>query len=269
MGVERSEVLMSDPVRNPPPGWSLTWSDEFDGPAGSAPDPATWQAEVGGHGWGNEELQYYTNGSDNAALDGASNLAIMVRRSDPLVRDCRFAGCEYTSARLISKDRLTVCHGLVQARMRLPGGRGIWPAFWMLGDDIDEVGWPRCGEIDVMENFGTDPAVVHGTVHGPGYSGRGGVTASYTAPASLADDFHVYSVRWEPDRIRWYLDDELYGTVTHADLRGNPWVFDHAFFLLLNVAVGGAFSQAPDGSVPFPQTMLIDYVRRFEPPQVE
>jgi beta-glucanase (GH16 family) len=243
------------------PGWSLAWSDEFDGAAGSPVDPATWQPEVGGHGWGNEELQYYTDSGENASLDGAGNLAIVVQRSDPHLRDRRIGGCEYTSARLISKDRVAFSYGLVQARIRLPRGRGIWPAFWMLGRNIDEVGWPQCGEIDVMENFGKDPKVVHGTVHGPGYAGGAAITASHDAGASLADGFHVYSVRWEPERIRWYLDDELYGTVTPGDLRGNPWVFDHDFFLLVNVAVGGTFSERADNSATFPQTMLIDYIR--------
>jgi beta-glucanase (GH16 family) len=164
---------------------------------------------------------------------------------------------------LVSKARVGFTYGLVQARIRLPRGRGIWPAFWMLGQNIDEVGWPHCGEIDVMENFGRDPAVVHGTVHGPGYSGATGITASYRADAALADDFHVYAVHWEPDRIRWYLDDRLYATVTPDDLRGNRWVFDHEFYLLLNVAVGGTFSVDPGPSAALPQAMLVDHVRVY------
>jgi beta-glucanase (GH16 family) len=247
------------------PGWSLAWADEFDGAAGSPADPATWRPEVGGHGWGNDELQYYTDSSHNAALDGAGNLAIVVRRVDPRPGHTRFGGRGYTSARLLSKDRVACSYGLVQARIRLPGGRGIWPAFWMLGQDIDDVGWPRCGEIDVMENFGRDPTLVHGTVHEPGYAGAAGITASHDAGTNLADDFHVYSVHWEPDRIRWYLDDALFGTVTPGDLGDNPWVFDHDFFLLLHVAVGGSFSEPPDGSTTFPQAMLVDYVRIYTP----
>lgn len=232
---------------------SLIWSEEFDGSAGSPVDPDTWQLEVGGHGWGNEELQYYTGGTENASLDGVGNLAIVARRSDS----------QYTSARLISKDRVAFTYGLVEARIQLPTCRGIWPAFWMLGQNIDEVGWPHCGEIDVMENVGQEPAVVHGTVHGPGYSGSAGVTEAHDADTSLADGFHVYSVNWEPDRIRWFLDGDLYSTVTPADLRGNPWVFDHDFFLLVNVAVGGTLPGNPDPSVTFPQTMLIDYIRVY------
>lgn len=247
-------------------GYTLSWSEEFDGAAGSSADPGTWLAETGGHGWGNEELQYYTGSSENACLDGAGNLAIAVRRPDPQVRDSRYSGCGYTSARLISKDRMAVRYGLVQARIRLPLGRGIWPAFWMLGQDIDEVGWPQCGEIDIMENFGKDPATVHGTVHGPGYSGQDGVATSHRAGASLADDFHVYAVAWEPARIRWFLDDHAYATVTPGDLRGNAWVFDHDFFLLVNVAVGGIPSESPGSSAAFPQTMLIDYIRVYMTP---
>lgn len=243
-------------------GWSLVWSDEFDGAKGSPAHPAIWQPEVGGHGWGNEELQYYSDGTENAALDGVGNLAIVVRRVDPRLRG-RFEGREYSSARLVSKGRVGFSYGLVQARIRLPEGRGIWPAFWMLGQNIDEVGWPHCGEIDVMENFGNCPAVVHGTVHGPGYAGAAGITASCRADAALADDFHVYAVHWEPGRIRWYLDHGLYATVTPDDLRGNRWVFDHEFYLLLNVAVGGTFSVDPDPSAAFPQAMLIDYIRVY------
>jgi beta-glucanase (GH16 family) len=243
------------------PGGPVVWSEEFDGAAGQPLDPAIWRHEVGGHGWGNQELQCYTDSPENAALDGGGNLAIVVRRPDERQRQGRFGGCEYTSARLVTKDRVAFTYGLVQARVRLPRGRGIWPALWMLGQDIDEIGWPACGEIDVMENFGKDPAVVHGTVHGPGYAGTAGITASHQAGASLADDFHLYSVSWEPDRICWYLDDELYGTLTPDDLQGRPWVFDHDFFLLVNVAVGGTFSQRPDSSTSFPATMLIDYIR--------
>ena len=180
------------------PGCSLAWSDEFDGQAGSPPAPGTWQQQTGGHGWGNRELQYYTGGAENAALDGAGHLVITVDRAQPQARG-RQDGCEYTSARLTSKDRLSARYGVVQARMQIPEGRGMWPAFWMMGQDFDEVGWPRCGEIDVMENFGKDPRMVYGAAHGPGYTGRA-VTASHRALLSLARGFHVYSVVWEPGR---------------------------------------------------------------------
>ena len=171
----------------------------------------------------------------------------------------RDARGRYTSARLITKDRFGFQYGTVNARIRLPGGRGIWPAFWMLGQDIDAAGWPDCGEIDILENFGTDPAAVHGTVHGPGYAGRSGVTGSCDAGVDLADDFHNYAVRWEPGRISWLLDGHLYHEVAQADLPG-PWVFDHDFYLLLNVAVGGRFSVPPPADLAFPRTMLVDRI---------
>jgi beta-glucanase (GH16 family) len=153
----------------------------------------------------------------------------------------------------------------VQARMQIPAGQGMWPAFWMMGQDFDQVGWPRCGEIDVMENFGKDPKMVHGAAHGPGYTGAD-ITASHRAHSSLAKDFHVYSVVWEPGRIRWYLDGRRYATVTPADLGSRTWAFDHEFFLLVNVAVGGTASVTPGPSVTFPQRLLIDYIRVYAAP---
>jgi beta-glucanase (GH16 family) len=228
---------------------TVVWADDFDGPAGAPVDAAAWGFEVGGNGWGNEELQVYTAGTANAALDGAGCLAITARREPD-------GG--YTSARLVTKGRMTVRHGLVTARVKVPGGRGIWPAFWMLGADIDTAGWPACGEIDVMECFGTDPRTVQGTVHGPGYAGRDGVSGRHHAAADLADDFHDYAVRWEPESVTWLFDGTPYHRVTPADLPG-PWRFEHDFYLLLNVAVGGSFSVPPDAT-DFPRTMLVDSV---------
>jgi beta-glucanase (GH16 family) len=256
---------MRDRAPGGPDAHALLWSDEFDGPAASPPDGRSWRAETGGHGWGNSELQYYTDLPANAALDGAGHLAIVVRRPGPAQAGSRFDGCGYTSARLVSKDRVRVRYGLVQARIKIPRVRGIWPAFWMLGQDIDRAGWPRCGEIDVMEHFGTGAATIHGTVHGPGYSGRSGISACCGVGSALWRDFHVYSARWEPERIRWYVDGKLYHAVTPADLAGRDWVFDHDFFLLVNAAVGGTASEPPGSSAQFPQTMLIDYIRVYAP----
>jgi beta-glucanase (GH16 family) len=254
---------MSDRVPGEFSSYSLAWSEEFNGPAGAPANPRTWRPETGGHGWGNQELQYYAASTANAALDGAGNLALTVRRPDPRLARLRHDGRQYTSARLTSKNLMSFRYGLVQARIKLPRGRGIWPAFWMLGGNIDETGWPQCGEIDVMENFGTSPATVHGTAHGPGYSGDSGITASLDARSPLGDDFHLYSVCWEPGRIRWYADQALYHTVTQADTQGNPWVFDHDFYLIINIAVGGHLSVPPDRSTTFPQAMLIDYIRIY------
>jgi beta-glucanase (GH16 family) len=250
-------------MSNRVPGWSLAWSEEFDGDAGSPPDPGTWRMETGNGGWGNQELQYYTDSGENAFLDGGGNLAIVVRQPEPAVREDRYGGCGYTSARVISQGRMALRYGLVEARIRIPDGRGIWPAFWMLGQDIGEKGWPQCGEVDIMEILGQDPAVLHATVHGPGYSGAGGVHTSRRARESLADGFHVYSLAWEPGRFRWFLDGQQYASVTPRNVRRKPWVFDHDFFLVINVAVGGTWPGNPDPSLTFPRTMLIDYVRHY------
>lgn len=232
----------------------LLAADEFDGPAGSAPNPGIWRYDLGAGGWGNAELQTYTDSRRNAALDGAGNLVITAHRE---------ADGSYSSARLKSESTYTAQYGRIEARIRIPRGQGIWPAFWMLGADIGQVGWPACGEIDVMENVGHEPGIVHGTVHGPGYSGAQGISAAYTNPsgAAFADDFHVYGVDWRPGSITWTVDGVAYRTVTRADVGSAPWVFDKPFFVILNVAVGGNWPGSPDASTRFPQQMTIDWLR--------
>ncbi|MGN8050198.1 glycoside hydrolase family 16 protein [Curtobacterium sp. 22159] len=236
---------------------TLIAADEFDGPAGSAPNPGIWRYDLGAGGWGNGELETYTDSRRNSALDGAGNLVITARRE---------ADGSYSSARLKSESTYTVQYGRIEARIRIPRGQGIWPAFWMLGADIGQVGWPACGEIDVMENVGYEPAVVHGTVHGPGYSGAAGISAAYTNPsgAAFADDFHVFAVDWRPDSITWSVDGTAYRTVTRADVGSNPWVFDKPFFVVLNVAVGGGWPGSPDASTRFPQQMTVDWLRVYQ-----
>jgi beta-glucanase (GH16 family) len=254
------------PVAVQPPTWALAWSDEFDGAAGAPVDGAKWVADTGGTGWGNRERQYYTPGVENASLDGAGRLVITARAEPPdSRRQCWYGACRYTSARLETRGRLETTYGRFEARIRIPRGQGIWPAFWMLGANIDAVGWPGCGEIDVMENIGREPAMVHGTMHGPGYSGDKGITGSYTLPSTaFADDFHVFAVEWIPGQVRWLVDEREYRRTTPADLPlGATWVFDRPFFLLLNVAVGGAWPGDPDSSSTFPQQMLVDYVRVY------
>src|SRR5437660_12528991 len=155
-------------------------------------------------------------------------------------------------------------YGRIEARIQIPRGQGLWPAFWMLGDNIPSVGWPGCGEIDIMENIGKEPGRVHGTVHGPGYSGAQGVSSPYDLRAgAFADTFHVYAIEWEPAAIRWYVDDVLYKTVTPQDLPGR-WVYDRPFFIILHLAVGGSSPGSPDATTVFPQTMRVDYVRVYE-----
>lgn len=243
--------------------WTLTWSDEFNGANGSPPDPANWVLETGGRGWGNQELETYTNRLENAQIQNG-DLVIIARReaftgTDGIARD-------YTSARLKTAGKFSQKYGKFEARIKIPFGRGIWPAFWMLGDNISSVGWPMCGEIDIMENIGRQPSVIHGSMHGPGASGARAMTAIYTLAggAKFSDDYHTFTVEWEPNIARFYVDGYLYSTKTTADLpAGATWVYDHPFFVLLNVAVGGAWPGSPDATTTFPQRMLVDYVRVY------
>jgi beta-glucanase (GH16 family) len=246
------------------PGWTLTWSDEFNAADGSPVDASKWVSESGGHGWGNQELEYYTTRLQNASQQ-AGNLVITAIQekytgADGVTRD-------YTSARLKTEGKFSQKYGRFEARIKIPQGQGIWPAFWMLGDNIAKVDWPKCGEIDIMENIGKEPALVHGTIHGPGYNGANGIGSSFALPdnAHFADDFHIYAVEWEPKAIRFYVDDREYAARTPAELpKGTKWVYDHPFFMLLNVAVGGNWPRSPDAASVFPQTMLVDYVRVYK-----
>lgn len=246
----------------------LTFKDEFNGASGTGIDPAKWTAEVGGGGWGNQELEYYTTSTENAYLDGRGSLVIKaVKLNPPLNLSCWYGPCQYTSARLVTKGKFEQKYGKFEARIKVPGGPGMWPAFWMLGNNIDTAGWPACGEIDVMENIGREPAIVHGTVHGPGYSGAGGISASFSLAdnAAFANDFHVYSTEWSENRISFYVDGIHFKTITPADLPpGATWVYDRPFFMILNFAVGGAWPGSPDGTSVFPQVMMIDYVRVYK-----
>jgi beta-glucanase (GH16 family) len=244
--------------------WTLVWSDEFNGPDGSRPDPAKWKFEVGGNGWGNHEREYYTNRPENSFLRGG-NLVIQALKEnftgpDHVTRD-------YTSARITTQGLFEQAYGRFEARIKISRGRGLWPAFWLLGNDIGTIGWPACGEIDIMENIGKEPSLVHGSLHGPGYSGDRDYTSEYKLPGGVhfADDFHVFAVEWEPKTVRFFVDRELYATFTPARLpAGMKWVFDHPFFIILNVAVGGDWPGPPDETTTFPRTMLVDYVRVYK-----
>jgi beta-glucanase (GH16 family) len=247
-----------------PSAWKLVWSDEFKGPKGAAVDSSKWSFDVGGNGWGNNELETYTSRTVNAHLEGGWLIIKALKEPftgpDSITRD-------YTSARLLTKNKFSQTYGRFEARIKIPYGQGIWPAFWMLGDNIETVRWPNCGEIDIMENIGKEPSIVHGTFHGPGYSGGKGVSAAYTLPGGqkFSADFHVFAVEWEPNVMRFYVDGLLYKTRTPADLpAGAAWVFDHPFFIILNVAVGGGWPGNPDATTVFPQQMLVDYVRVYQ-----
>jgi beta-glucanase (GH16 family) len=236
----------------------LVWQDEFDGPAGQPPDTITkWRYDVGTN-WGNFQLEYDTNRPENVSLDGNGHLTIVARRED-------YLGSAYTSARINTRGRFEQTRGRFEARMKLPSGQGLWPAFWLLGADFGTVGWPTCGEIDIMEYRGQEPRIVHGALHGPGYSGGSALTSQFELTQGAFDtDFHVFAVDWTTDRITWLVDGIAYRSVTPADLPpGTTWAFDHPFFVILNVAVGGSYVGGPSASTSFPQTMTVDYVRVY------
>ena len=244
-----------------PAGWKLSWSDEFNGPAGTAADASKWVYESGNGsgGWGNSELEYYRTGNANGALDGNGNLVIAAKQET-------YGGFQYTSARMKTQGLSggSWTYGHIEARIKIPYGQGIWPAFWMLGNDISSNSWPACGEIDIMENIGKEPSINHGSLHMPasGTSSDSQLTGSYTLKnAKLSDDFHTYAIEWSASSIDFYFDGNLYESQTPASATGRTWEFDKPFFILLNVAVGGQWPGSPDGTTVFSQTMTVDYVR--------
>jgi beta-glucanase (GH16 family) len=248
-----------------PESYTLVWSDEFTGKGGSPPDPSKWTYDIGGSGWGNHELEYYTNRRENSRIEDGK-LVITARQEAYTGPDG--AKFNYTSARLKTQGLFSQAYGRFEARIKLPAGQGMWPAFWMLGDNIDSVRWPKCGEIDIMENVGKELGINHGSLHGPSATkptSDATATVSLAAGQKLSDDFHVYAVEWEPGAVRFYLDANLYATFTAAQWpAGGTWVFDHRFFLILNVAVGGDWPGSPDATTAFPQTMQVDYVRVYK-----
>jgi len=255
----------SDKVVDPPERWVLTMSDEFD--SGTSPSPELWEIETGygpeGDGWGNDEWQLYTTSPDNVRVEGG-NLVISAQCP---VEPCDKRDGSITSARIKTKDLFEQEHGRFEASIKLPEGQGLWAAFWMLGANIDEVPWPGCGEIDIMEYVGREPDRVFGTLHGPGYSGGEAVSGNFRLPEgeTFADDFHVFAVEWDPGRITFSVDDEFYHIVRSADVswRGD-WVFNNEFFVLLNLAVGGTVGGPVGPDTVFPAEVLVDYVRIFE-----
>ena len=243
------------------PGWKLSWSDEFNSAKRSAPDPAKWSFDIGGKN-PNNELESYTSRPTNVQQKNG-DLVITARKENYTGADG--VARQYTSARIRTKGLFSQTYGRFEARIKLPLGKGIWPAFWMLGDDIDSAGWPKCGEIDIFENIG-EPSISYSTLHGPGYSGEHGISAKYALPSgeTVNTGFHLYAVEWAPNDIKFFLDDKIVAERTPADLpAGTTWVYDHPFFIILNVAVGGAWPGNPDATTKFPQKMLVDYVRVY------
>jgi len=239
--------------------WQLTWSDDFEGEAGQALDAGKWTYDIGrgDNGWGNQELQYYTDRPENVSLDGEGNMVITALREN-------FAGSPFTSARIKTQGIFSQKHGRFEARLKTPYGPGLWPAFWLLGSNVTEVNWPQCGEIDMMELRGQEPNIINGTIHGPGYSAGGGISKSYGFTDERFDNvFHEFAIEWGEGFIEFFVDEILYQRITAEDVPGE-WVYDHDFFMILNVAVGGNYVGFPTSQTPFPQQMIVDYVRVYK-----
>ncbi len=241
-------------VVEPPEGWELLWHDEF---SGKEIDLSNWTYDLGGGGWGNGEMQTYTDAADNARVkDG-----LLVITAQKEILDS--GGYNFTSARLKTQGLQTFQYGLIEARIKVPSGGGLWPAFWMLGENFPVVGWPDCGEIDIMEYVGREPDLVIGTLHGPGYSGAMGLSQWNRQSFNIAEDFHTYAIEWDTDQISWFFDGEKYSTFTRDDVGNRPWVFDQPFFIILNLAIGGTLGGIVSPDTEFPAQYQIDYVRVF------
>ncbi len=255
-------MLIGGAVRGADGDWALIWADEFNGPAGSGIDRNNWQVEVTANP-ANAELQAYVDSINNIYLmqdpDNPNNRVLVLKA----MRDTS-GGREYTSGRVNTQNKHLWTYGKFEARLKLPYGQGIWPAFWMLGGNFPTVGWPNCGEIDIMEFVGKEPNLVYGTLHGPAYNGGGGLGAWHRYSGGFTNDWHTYAVEWEPNIVRWYFDGQLFALRTIDDLNGREWVFNHNFFIILNLAVGGEWPGSPNASTVFPQYYYIDYVRVYQ-----
>ncbi|MGB7538932.1 MAG: glycoside hydrolase family 16 protein [Anaerolineales bacterium] len=259
-GQAAAAPTQTPPTQTPPlVDWDLKWSDEFDAPDGAGVDTKKWR--VGDTpASANLELEYYTSRIENVYIENptGSNGVLVIKALKG-----KYETREYTSGLLTTMGKFDQLYGRFEGRIQIPFGQGLWPAFWMRGSTG---AWPQGGEIDIMENIGREPNIVHATMHGPGYSGTNGIGGPFALPEGqrFADDFHLFAVEWEPNVIRWYVDNLLYKTSTPADLpEGAEWVYDHPFYLLLNVAVGGTWPGDPDDTTVFPQTMKVDYVRVY------
>jgi beta-glucanase (GH16 family) len=250
--------------------WTLAWSDEFEGAAGSPVDASKWTHDLGDGcssgncGWGNNEKEYYTSAPENAALNGQGHLQIVARQAQPGL-SCYYGACRYTSAKITTRGKMNAAPGRVEARIKLPAGQGLWPAFWMLGSGFPSVAWPACGELDIMENKGSQPSSSSSAIHGPGYSGNTPFAHSNLLPnGSLADDFHIFGVQWNADAVQFSVDGVVHYSVSRTELeqRGTS-ILDRPYFVILNLAVGGNFDGDPKSDAIFPATMLVDYVRVY------
>lgn len=246
-------------------GWKLVWSDEFNDPTPDGrPDPLNWSYELGNSGFGNQELQNYTDRAENACYgtyDGEGCLVISALKDN-------YDGITYSSARLKTEGKYEFKYGRFEARMVLPYGPGLWPAFWLLGGDYQENEWPACGEIDIMENKGYQPNIVSSALHMPGYSGGSCLTQTFGYEHRRFDTgFHVFAAEWDESGISFIVDGVTYKRIEKSDAPEGQWVFDHPFFIILNVAVGGTFGGNPVDATYFPQHMYVDYVRVYQRPE--
>ncbi len=234
----------------------LVMQDEFDIDGALNSELWTYNIGTGNDGWGNNELQYYTDRPENIVAENGT-LKITARQES-------FEGSSYTSARILTQGKFEQKYGRFEARMQLPWGQGMWPAFWLLGSNIDDVSWPNCGEIDIMENRGSEPTLISSALHGPGYSGGNPIFKAYELVDSRFDnEFHIFGIEWAPGYINFYVDDVLYNQITPSDASGD-WVFDQPFFIIINLAVGGNFGGPPNENTVFPQSLLVDYIRVYE-----
>lgn len=242
-------------------GWTLVWSDEFNQPDGSAIDSTKWNYETGGNGEGNNELEYYASGTANAVIEGGY-LVITARTDDASQYQCWYGTCQYTSARIDTSGKFSQQYGRIEASIQVPSGSGDWPAFWMLGNNINNVGWPACGEIDILESVNV-ATFAAGSLHANNYN----ATAQDMLPgkANFGTAFHTYALEWDAQSITFLVDDQAYEThaSTDATNNGGQWPFDQPFFIILNFAVGGDWPGSPNGSAQFPQTMKVDWVRAY------
>ena len=236
-------------------GYTLAWSDEFNG---TTLDPNVWTFETGNSGWGNNELEYYTNRPENTTIQDGKLVIHALKEN--------FGSASYTSARIKTQGKKEFQYGRVDIRAILPKTKGIWPALWMLGGNINNVGWPACGEIDIMELLGHEPAKAYGTLHwGASAATHGSKGTSYSLTSgTFSDQFHVFSMEWKQDEIKLYIDNNLYLTVNSTDVGSSPYPFNAPFFFIFNIAVGGNWPGNPDATTTFPQWMIVDYVRVYK-----
>jgi beta-glucanase (GH16 family) len=267
-----SNVVVQERTQTPAPPeqWDLVWSDEFDGAADATFDTTKWRPDLGDGcqagicGWGNQEKEYYTAATENIALDGDGHLQIVGRVAPPGL-NCYYGPCRYTSAKITTRGKMNAGPGRIEARIKLPIGQGLWPAFWALGSNFPATPWPNCGELDIMEFRGSTPRTTTSAIHGPGYSGNTPfVHARVKSPGTFADDFNKFAVTWDGNSIRFSVNDTLHYAVTRGEITAKgAWVFDQPFFVILNLAIGGHFDGDPLTDTILPATMLIDYVRVY------